>query len=211
MKHLIIFLVLPATLFAQDYLVNIKYSSNFKSNNYNHVGEFSLDAMLPFYENYFEAGVYAGDISVTLSGDNSINNVPIQKSFAGLSFYYNPLKKGSAIIPFVGIKAAYLFKFIPDEYYYSGGSTPHYPGFYNHETTNDFMAVISLGIKLDVVKSASQKGEIILGVDYQLRSFNLNYIEFYEVEGSDYLGINYHSEKMVLDSFLWSLGLQLYF
>ena len=167
--------------------------------------------MIPFLDNSFEAGLYAGDITATLKGTNSINGAFIAKTFAGLSFYYNPFKEINNIIPFVGIKAAYLFRLIPDESGYSYSSTPYYPGFYNHETTNDFMGVISVGVKLDIVKSAGQKGEIIIGLDYQVRKFDLEYIEFYEIDGSEYLGIKYHSEKMVLDSFLWSIGLQLYF
>jgi hypothetical protein len=113
--------------------------------------------MLPFFDRAVEAGVYAGDITSVLAGSFSIDGAVIKKTFAGLSFYYNPFKKIKRTTPFVGIKTAYLFMFIPDpQYPTSGGSTPYYPGFYNHYTENDFMAILSLGAKIGIFDSESK-------------------------------------------------------
>ena len=210
LKTILILLLFVGNIFAQDYIINLKYASELLGNSYSHNSEISLDAMLPFFENTIESGIYAGDITSVLVGDYKVNGAVIQKTFAGLSFYYNPFKKIKRTTPFIGLKSAYLFMFLPDpKYPTSGGSTPYYPGFYNHYTENDYMAVLSLGAKIDIFDSESKDGQIILGVDYQIRKFDLYYMEFYEIDDSDYLGIRYHSEELTLSSFLWSIGLQL--
>jgi hypothetical protein len=156
-KTIFFIFLFVGNIFAQDYIINIKYASELLGSSYSHNSEISLDAMLPFFDRAVEAGVYAGDITSVLAGSFSIDGAVIKKTFAGLSFYYNPFKKIKRTTPFVGIKTAYLFMFIPDpQYPTSGGSTPYYPGFYNHYTENDFMAILSLGAKIGIFDSESK-------------------------------------------------------
>ncbi|GBD91502.1 hypothetical protein BMS3Abin04_02234 [bacterium BMS3Abin04] len=199
--YILVLFFIYCNSFASGFKLSLKYDRGFNNKGYEFYHYVNIEGLFSIHNNMFEVGFLLGDINTTFTDFKWSDGKEVEKTILGISSYYFPLYKlKTEIKPFIGIKAGYLSRrLFPGV----GGRFVSTPGYYFPFTKNDKALILSIGSKYSI-----ENFNIILELEYQYRTFILQYDEYYFDKKTSFLTSVRHTMEKTVNSFLWSIGLQ---